>query len=196
MTKRFFDIIFSLFCLIVLMPILIIIAIIIKFDSKGDIIYKQKRVGKLGKVFLLYKFRTMFDKSDTKGLLTVGDKDSRITKVGYLLRKYKLDELLQFINVLKGDMSIVGPRPEVEKYVSLYDFQQKKILNVKPGITDIASIVYRNESDILSKQVNPEEYYIKEILPSKIEMGLEYISKQSFVNDLKIIFQTIYTILK
>lgn len=178
------------------MPILIIIAIIIKFDSKGDIIYKQKRVGKLGKVFLLYKFRTMFDKSDTKGLLTVGDKDSRITKVGYLLRKYKLDELLQFINVLKGDMSIVGPRPEVEKYVSLYDFQQKKILNVKPGITDIASIVYRNESDILSKQVNPEEYYIKEILPSKIEMGLEYISKQSFVNDLKIIFQTIYTILK
>jgi hypothetical protein len=138
----------------------------------------------------------MFDKSDTKGLLTVGDKDNRVTKFGYLIRKYKFDELLQFFNVLKGDMSIVGPRPEVEKYVSLYDGQQKRVLDVKPGITDSASILYRNESEVLSKQSNPEDYYIKEILPMKNKMGLDYIDKQTFFNDLKIIFQTIYTIIK
>ena len=196
MIKRLFDVFFSLSCLMLLSPVFILIAIIIKLDSKGPVIYKQKRVGHLGKIFLLYKFRTMFDKSDTKGLLTVGDKDNRVTKFGYLIRKYKFDELLQFFNVLKGDMSIVGPRPEVEKYVSLYDGQQKRVLDVKPGITDSASILYRNESEVLSKQSNPEDYYIKEILPMKNKMGLDYIDKQTFFNDLKIIFQTIYTIIK
>ncbi len=196
MLKRGFDILFSLSAILLLLPVFIVVAFLIKIDSKGSVFYIQKRVGRFRKGFLLYKFRTMFTNSHKIGLLTVGDKDNRITKIGYFLRKYKIDELPQFINVLKGDMSIVGPRPEVEKYVSFYNSEQLNILNIKPGITDEASIVYRNESEILSKHLEPEKFYIHNLLPNKIAIGLKYIENQSFLNDLKIILKTIFIIIK
>ena len=145
MIKRIFDIVFSISGLILLSPVLIVIAILIRFDSKGPVLYKQTRVGRNNKDFKLLKFRTMNPDSDSKGLLTVGGRDPRITKTGYYLRKFKLDEFPQLINVLYGEMSFVGPRPEVRKYVDLYTEDQKKVLDVSPGITDVASIKYKNE---------------------------------------------------
>lgn len=165
-----------------------------KTDSKGPVIYKQTRVGKNGKDFAVLKFRSMKQDSDSKGLLTVGGKDPRITKTGYFIRKYKLDELPQLINVLKGDMSFVGPRPEVRKYVLLYNEIQKKVLNVKPGITDVASIKYRNENELLEGSDDPESFYIKEIMPVKLKMNLEYINDRSFFKDIKVIFNTLKTV--
>ncbi len=191
MLKRSFDIFFSFFGLILLSPLLLIIAVLIKSDSKGPVIYRQTRVGKNGMDFEMLKFRSMRPGSESKGLLTVGGKDSRITKTGYFIRKYKLDELPQLINVLKGDMSIVGPRPEVRKYVLLYEENQKKVLNVKPGITDTASIRYKNENELLESSDNPEEFYIKEIMPNKIKMNLDYISDRSFFKDIKVILNTL-----
>lgn len=192
--KRIFDIVFSFIGIIILLPIFILISLIILFDSKGGIFYRQTRVGKNNKDFKIFKFRTMYPDSDKKGLLTVGSRDNRITKPGYFLRKYKLDELPQLFNVFIGDMSFVGPRPEVRKYVEMYNDEQKKVLSVRPGITDYASIEYRNENDILAKSKNPEQTYIKEIMPAKLELNLKYIREKSTITDLKIIFKTILKI--
>ena len=194
MLKRSFDIFFSFFGLIILSPLFLLIFVMVKTDSKGSVIYKQTRVGKNGKDFAVLKFRSMKQDSDSKGLLTVGGKDPRITKTGYFIRKYKLDELPQLINVLKGDMSFVGPRPEVRKYVLLYDEVQKKVLDVNPGITDVASIKYRNENELLEGSEDPETFYIKEIMPVKLKMNLEYINDRSFFKDIKVILNTLKTV--
>jgi lipopolysaccharide/colanic/teichoic acid biosynthesis glycosyltransferase len=195
MVKRLFDILFSLAGIIFLLPVFFLISFFIAIDSKGGIFYRQSRVGKGNRDFRLLKFRTMHTGADKKGLLTVGGKDSRITRVGYFLRKYKLDELPQLINVLLGDMSIVGPRPEVRKYVSLYTGEQMKIISVRPGITDYASIEYSNENEILGKAKDPEETYIQEIMPAKLRLNLKYIAEQGLMTDLKIIFRTIFKII-
>ena len=190
MIKRGIDILFSLIGLICLFPFFIFISFFIFITSKGGVFFVQLRVGKNNKDFKLYKFRTMFLNSDSKGLLTVGNNDKRITKLGYYLRKNKLDELPQLINVLNGTMSIVGPRPEVRKYVNLYNSEQKSILDVKPGITDLASLMYYNENEILANSVNPEQTYINEIMPIKLELNKQYINEMSLLTDLKIIFKT------
>ncbi len=190
MIKRGIDILFSLIGLICLFPFFIFISFFIYITSKGGVFFVQLRVGKNNKDFKLYKFRTMFLNSDSKGLLTVGNNDKRITKLGYYLRKNKLDEFPQLINVLNGTMSIVGPRPEVRKYVNLYNSEQKSILDVKPGITDFASLMYYNENEILANSVNPEETYINEIMPIKLELNKQYINEMSLLTDLKIIFKT------
>ena len=190
MIKRGIDILFSLIGLICLFPFFIFISFLIFITSKGGVFFVQLRVGKNNKDFKLYKFRTMVLNSDNKGLLTVGNNDKRITKLGYYLRKNKLDELPQLINVLNGTMSLVGPRPEVRKYVNLYNSEQKSILDVKPGITDLASIMYYNENEILANSVNPEQTYINEIMPIKLELNKQYINEMSLLTDLKIIFKT------
>jgi lipopolysaccharide/colanic/teichoic acid biosynthesis glycosyltransferase len=193
--KRGFDIIFSLLGLIVLLPIFLVISIVIKVDSKGPVFFRQVRVGKNGKEFKILKFRTMVVDAEKKGMqITVG-RDSRITKSGYILRKFKLDELPQLINVLIGDMSFVGPRPEVPKYVALYDENQKSVLKVKPGITDIASIEYRDENTLLGQSGNPEKIYIEEVMPTKLKLNMEYIKDISIVNDIKLILKTIIKIM-
>ena len=190
--KRLFDITASFFGIIILSPLLIFIGLWVGLSSKGGVFYKQIRVGKNNKDFKLYKFRSMRVNSDKQGLLTVGSKDSRITKAGYFIRKYKIDELPQLFNVLKGDMSFVGPRPEVRRYVDLYSKEQMQVLKVAPGITDPASIKYRNENDLLSSANNPEEYYIQHIMPDKLQINIDYINTQTFIKDIKIIFQTIF----
>lgn len=194
--KKIFDLSFSLIGTILLSPLFLITAIWIKIDSKGKIFYKQTRVGKNNTDFSLYKFRTMRADSDKSGLLTVGGRDNRITGAGYYLRKFKLDELPQLINIIKGEMSFVGPRPEVRKYVDLYNEEQKKVLSVLPGITDIASIKYRNENELLEKADDPEEYYIEYVMPDKLKLNLEYIEQRSFGNDIKVIFKTISAIFR
>lgn len=195
MLKRLLDLLFATIGIVLLLPLFLMISLSIIIDSKGGIFYKQIRVGKNGKDFYLYKFRSMYTGADTKGLLTIGGKDSRITNVGYFIRKYKIDELPQLINVWLGDMSLVGPRPEVRKYVELYNNEQKKVLLVKPGITDYASIEYRNENELLGKSTDPEQTYITEIMPAKLQLNLKYIEEQSLITDLKIIFDTIIKII-
>jgi len=192
---RLFDILFSILGLTILSPFLFILSIAIIIESKGGIFYLQTRVGKNNKDFKLYKFRSMQINSDKKGLLTIGDKDNRITKVGKFIRKYKLDELAQLLNVIKGDMSLVGPRPEVRKYVDLYNKKQLKVLSVKPGVTDYASIEYRNENEILAKSDNPEKDYIEEVMPYKLELNMKFINDRSLYNYFKIIFITIFRII-
>lgn len=189
--KRIFDITASFIGLIIVSPFLILIAIAIITESKGGIFYKQVRVGKNNSDFKLLKFRTMRPNSDKLGLLTVGGRDPRVTRVGYYLRKYKLDELPQLLNVFLGDMSLVGPRPEVRKYVELYNQEQKKVLMVKPGITDYASILYSNENELLAKSENPETLYIKEIMPHKLKLNMEYINNPGLITDFKIILKTV-----
>lgn len=193
--KRAFDIFFSVLGIILLSPFLLLISLWIVADSRGGIFYKQLRVGKNDTDFFLFKFRSMRSDADKKGLLTVGGRDPRITRAGYYLRKYKMDELPQLLNVLKGDMSLVGPRPEVRKYVSLYNSEQKKVLSVQPGITDYASIEYSNENEILGRAVNPEQVYIEEIMPAKLQLNLRYIAEKSLATDLKIIFRTLRKII-
>lgn len=194
--KRLFDIGASSIGLILLSPILILIAICIKLDSKGPVFFKQVRVGKNKELFKIYKFRTMVTDAEKLGKqITVGN-DTRITKVGTFIRKCKLDELPQLINVLNGDMSLVGPRPEVPKYVELYDDYQEQILLVQPGITDYASIEFRNESEILGESENPESKYINDIMPYKIELNIKYIKNISLYEDLKLITRTIKAIAK
>lgn len=193
---RFFDIFFSAFGLIILSPFFIIISLWIVLDSKGRIFYKQIRVGKNNIDFKLYKFRSMAVGSDKKGLITVGARDSRITRSGYFLRKYKIDELPQLINVLKGDMSLVGPRPEVRKYVDMYTDEQRKVLGVRPGITDYASIEYIDENNILAQAPNPDKAYIEQVLPDKINYNMKYINNQSIIEYFKIIVLTIIKIIK
>ena len=164
-------------------------------DSSGPIFYRQVRVGLHGKDFLLYKFRSMRVGSDKKGLITIGSHDPRVTSSGYFIRKYKLDEFPQLINVLIGDMSFVGPRPEVRKYVDMYTIEQLNVLNVSPGITDLASIRYRNENELLEKVENPEKYYSDVIMQDKLRINLDYVKNQSFLSDLKLIFKTLWEII-
>ena len=192
---RFFDILFSCLGLICLSPILLIIYILIKTESKGPGLYAQKRIGKDGKPFKLLKFRTMREGSDKGNQITIGE-DERITKIGRHLRKYKLDELPQLVNVIKGEMSLVGPRPEVEKYVSLYTPEQRVVLSVLPGITDYASIQYSNENEILGKAEDPHKMYVEEIMPKKIEYNMKYIKDPSLSQYFKIIFLTVSKIIK
>jgi lipopolysaccharide/colanic/teichoic acid biosynthesis glycosyltransferase len=192
---RFLDFLFSLLGLILLFPIFLLIAFFIKLSSSGPVFYKQLRVGLNGVEFKIYKFRSMRLNSDKLGLITVGGRDPRVTLIGYYLRKYKLDELPQLINVLIGDMSLVGPRPEVRKYVELYTLEQQKVLLIKPGITDWASILYRDENLILEKSDNPENDYINKIMPDKISHNLIYIHKYGVLHYFKIIFTTLWRIL-
>ena len=196
MIKRLFDIIISFLALVILLPVLIIISIWVLLDSKGGIFYRQSRVGKNNRDFTLLKFRTMHPGADTKGLLTVGERDPRITGAGYSLRRTKLDELPQLINILAGDMSLVGPRPEVRKYVDLYTDEQLKVLDIRPGLTDNASLAYIDESEILAKSEDPEKTYIETILPAKLELNLQYIRERSMGKDIGIIFRTISRIFR
>lgn len=196
MLKRVFDIFFSIFALLVFLPFGIILAAVILIESRGGVFYKQERIGQFGKPFYLFKFRTMRIGSDKAGLLTVGMNDRRITKSGIFIRKYKLDEMPQFFNVLMGAMSIVGPRPEVKKYVDLYTEDQRRILNVKPGITDYASLEYFKENEILGKAENPEEAYINKVMPDKIRINQKYLAHQGLIQDIKIIAKTCWRILK
>ena len=195
MLKRIFDITLSLFGLIILLPFMLIIVILIKIDSKGPVFFKQIRVTKNGKEFKIFKYRTMRVGSDKYSQITVG-KDGRITKIGSFLRKYKLDEIPQLINVLIGDMSLVGPRPEVPKYVALYTDEQKEILKVRAGITDYASIEFSDENDLLASEEEPEKAYIEKIMPKKIELNKKYLSEISVLTDIRIILLTIKKILK
>lgn len=191
MLKRGFDLIFSVFGLIILFPFLLLIAILIKIDSKGPVLFIQGRVGKNNKDFNIYKFRTMRIKSEKKGLLTLGNKDNRVTKIGYFLRRYKIDEFPQLINVLKGNMSFVGPRPELRHYVNFYNEDDMKIFCIRPGITGLASLKYRNEVELLKAANNPEDYFINTIIPDKLKYNKLYIQKRNFFFDLKLIFLTI-----
>lgn len=192
--KRVFDIIVSFCGIIILFPLIIIVSILIKITSKGPVLFKQVRVTKNGKLFKIYKFRTMKENSEGNKQITVG-KDNRITGIGHILRKTKLDELPQLFNVLKGEMSLVGPRPEVPKYVELYTDEQREILKVPAGITDYASIYFSNESELLGEAENPEEFYIKKIMPYKIELNKKYINEIGIMTDIKIIILTILKIL-
>ena len=192
--KKLFDFAFSIAGLVILSPLFLVISVWIKLDSKGSVFYKQVRVGKNSSDFKLYKFRTMRTDSDKSGLLTVGGRDPRITGAGYFLRKFKLDELPQLFNIAAGQMSFVGPRPEVRKYVDLYNDEQRKVLSVLPGITDVASIKYRNENELLEKAEDPESYYIESIMPDKLKLNLDYIEQRSFTNDIKVIFKTLAAI--
>lgn len=185
----------ALLGLLFLAPIMFLLGIAIAIDSKGGVFYIQERIGRDGVPFGLFKFRTMRPDADKLGKLTVGDRDPRITEVGYFLRKYKLDELPQLLNVLNGTMNLVGPRPEVAEYVVYYSEKQKKVLQVKPGITDYASLAYFNESELLAASDDPKKTYIEEIMPEKLRMNLEYIERKSLVEDLRIIAKTIRRIL-
>ena len=177
-------------------PVLLLISFIIFItDSNGPVIYRQIRIARGGGEFILYKFRTMYRDSFKAGLLTVGMKDKRITPFGYFLRKYKLDELPQLFNVLIGNMSIVGPRPEVPRYVAKYNQEQLKLLWVKPGLTDYASIEYSNENELLAKSANPEETYLNDILPAKLALSLKYIDHVNPITDTIIIFKTLWKII-
>jgi len=188
--KRLFDIIFSLIVLVILLPIFLLLALAIVIDSPGGPFYKQERIGKGGEPFYLLKFRSMHPFADKRGKLTVGTSDPRITRMGRFIRKYKLDEFPQLINVIKGEMSIVGPRPEVAKYVDLYTNEQRQVLTIRPGLTDYASLKYFDENDLLAKAEDPEKEYTEVIMPAKLKLNLEYIEKKSLATDLKIIFKT------
>ena len=194
MVKRLFDIVASGCGLLVLSPLFVVLAIWIKLDSKGPVFYRQVRVGRNNKDFKLFKFRSMRVGADKQGLITVGGHDPRITRSGYFIRKYKLDEFPQLINVFIGDMSLVGPRPEVRKYVDMYTLEQLRVLSVRPGITDLASIRYRNENELLEQAENPDEYYEQVIMQDKLRINLEYVENHSFWNDIKLIFMTFWEI--
>ena len=189
--KRLFDMIASGFGLLVLSPLFLILALWVKLDSPGPVFYRQIRVGRNNKDFNLFKFRSMRVGSDKKGLITVGGHDPRVTRSGYYIRKYKLDEFPQLINVFIGDMSLVGPRPEVRKYVDLYTPEQMHVLDVRPGITDMASICYRNENELLETVADPETYYQTVIMQDKLRINLEYVKHHSFLGDIRLIFKTI-----
>lgn len=188
--KRLFDILVSFLVLVLFLPFGIIIAIAILCESKGGVFYRQVRVGKNGIPFRLWKFRTMRVNADKLGKLTVGMRDPRITRVGYFIRKSKLDEFPQFINVFVGEMSVVGPRPEVQEYVDLYTPEQRVVLSVKPGITDYASLEYFKENELLGQSENPKETYIYEIMPAKIELNKKYIANPTLGQDIKIMWLT------
>lgn len=192
--KRLFDIVASGLGLLCLSPLFLILAVWIKCDTPGPVFYRQTRVGRYNRDFQLYKFRSMRIGADRQGLITVGGHDPRITRSGYFIRKYKLDEFPQLINVLVGDMSLVGPRPEVRKYVNLYTSSQMHVLDVRPGITDLASIRYRNENELLAQATDPDRYYIETIMPDKLRINLEYVANHSFWTDISFIFKTFWEI--
>ena len=190
MVKRIFDITLSLILLSIFFPFGLLIGVWILIESSGGVFYKQVRIGQKGISFRMLKFRSMRQNSDKLGQLTVGMRDPRITRSGYFIRKYKLDEFPQFINVLKGDMSIVGPRPEVQEFVDLYTNEQRKILNVKPGITDYASLDYFKENELLGLSDDPRKTYVEEIMPAKIELNMKYIQHPGLLTDIKIMWRT------
>jgi len=188
--KRLVDIVISIIVLLVFLPIGFIITLWIAFESRGGVFYRQERIGKDGVPFKMLKFRSMKKHADREGTLTVGMRDPRITRSGYFIRKYKLDEFPQFINVLKGDMSIVGPRPEVHEYVVLYSTEQRRILSVRPGITDYASLEFFRENELLGKSTDPQKTYVEEIMPAKIELNMRYIDHPGVMQDLSIMWRT------
>lgn len=194
--KRLFDIAASGLGLIIFSPIFLIIAIWIKLDSKGPVFYRQVRVGRYNKDFRIFKFRSMRVGADKGSLVTIGGHDPRVTRSGYFIRKFKLDELPQLINVFIGDMSLVGPRPEVRHYVDYWTQEQMHVLDVRPGITDPASIKYRNENELMENAKDPEKYYIEVIMQAKIKLYLEYVENHTFLNDLVLIFKTLWVITK
>ena len=193
---RIFDIVFSFVGILICLPLFIIIYLLIVVESKGGGFYIQKRVGRNNIDFSLYKFRSMRVGSDKKGLITIGGKDPRMTRIGYFIRRFKLDELPQLFNVFIGDMSLVGPRPEVRKYVDLYTNEQQKVLCIRPGITDYASIEYVDENEILGKAINPEKVYIEQIMPHKIRLNIKFIENNNIKEYFKIIFLTFKSIVK
>ncbi|MCF8273440.1 MAG: sugar transferase [Flavobacteriaceae bacterium] len=195
MIKRSFDVLFSSLGFIVLAPFLVLIAIMIRCDSKGPILFIQPRVGLHNKNFNIFKFRTMYVESENKGLLTIGNRDSRVTRIGYFLRRYKIDEFPQLINIIKGDMSFVGPRPELRKYVNYYSNEDLIVLSVRPGITGLASIEFRNEVELLNSANDPEAYFINDIIPEKNKLNKIYIEKRNFFLDLKLILVTVLKVL-
>ena len=194
--KRLFDILLSGLGLVIISPLLLIVAIWIELDSPGPIFYRQVRVGRYNKDFRIFKFRSMRIGSDKGSLVTIGGRDPRITRSGYFIRKFKIDELPQLINVLVGDMSLVGPRPEVRHYVNYWTEEQMHVLDVRPGITDPASIKFRNENELLAQAEDPEKYYIEVIMQEKIKLYLDYVKKNSLWYDIKLIFQTFWVIIK
>lgn len=190
--RRLFDILFSITGLLVFSPVMIIVAVWILADSKGPVLYRQIRVGRAEKDFWLYKFRSMRTDADKGSKITIGERDPRVTKAGYFIRKYKLDELPQLFNVLKGEMSFVGPRPEVKRYVEMYSLKDKMILfSVRPGITDNATIQYVDENAVLSQAADPESYYVSEVMPAKIRLNSIFIENPTFANYIRIIFRTV-----
>ncbi|MFN2422960.1 MAG: sugar transferase [Cryomorphaceae bacterium] len=191
MVKFLFDRAAAFVGLIVLLPLLISLAVAVALDSRGGAFFVQQRTGRHGRLFGMFKFRTMRPFSEKEGKLTVGSKDPRVTRVGYILRKYKLDELPQLINVLKADMSLVGPRPEVPEYVAMYTPEQRRVLEVRPGITDYASLRYFHESELLASSADPEQTYIREVMPAKLALNLEYIRRRSFLGDIKVLIITV-----
>lgn len=193
---RFFDILFSLLGLLLLSPLFVILCLAICLESKGGAFYIQERIGLNGKPFGLYKFRSMRIGSDSEGLLTIGERDNRITRIGYFMRKTKMDELPQLLNVLKGDMSLVGPRPEVRKYTDLYTEEQRRVLSVRPGITDYASIEYVHENELLSQAEDPEHMYIEKVMPDKIKLNMKYLDHYTVGEYFKIIFLTLISLVK
>lgn len=194
--NRTLDILLALIAFLILIPLFILLAIAIVVDSKGGIFYSQIRVGKNNRDFNILKFRTMHIDADRESLISAGSKDKRVTQAGQFLRKYKLDELPQLLNILAGHMSIVGPRPEVRKYVDLYTEQQLKVLSVRPGLTDYASLEYYQEGEMLANHPDPEKLYVEKIMPAKLELNLKYIQEKSLKTDMKIISRTIGKILK
>ena len=194
--KRLFDIIASGLGLICLSPLFAVLAVWIKCDSKGPVFYRQVRVGRNNRDFRIYKFRSMRPDSDKLGLITVGGRDPRVTRSGYYIRKYKLDEFPQLINVFIGDMSLVGPRPEVRKYVDMYTSEQMRVLSVRPGITSLASLRYRNENELLAQAEDPDRCYVEKVMPDKLAIDLEYVPKANLLTDIKLIFATIASIVK
>lgn len=194
--KRAFDLVMSLAGIVLLLPLLLAVALWVKLDSRGPVLFRQERVGRGGRRFRILKFRTMAATQEPRGpAITVGA-DPRITRAGHVLRRLKLDELPQLGNVLWGDMSFVGPRPEVPRYVAMYTDEQRQVLRVRPGITDPASLTYRRESDMLAGVADPETYYVREIMPAKLRMNLEYLQRQSFCRDLAIIVKTVWMSLR
>lgn len=193
--KRLFDVFASGLGLFFLSPLFLVLAIWIKLDSPGPVFYRQVRVGRGNKDFRIYKFRSMRVGADKQGLITVGGHDPRITRSGYFIRRYKLDEFPQLINVFVGDMSLVGPRPEVRKYVDMYTPDQLHVLDVRPGVTSLASIRYRNENELLDKAENPDKFYIDVIMQDKLAIDLEYVQNASFWYDVKLIFKTFWEII-
>lgn len=194
--KRIFDFVSALLCLVLLSPFFLLMSAIIKLTDKGPIFFRQVRVGQNFKLFKLVKFRTMIPDAEKYGPVITAENDSRITKIGKFLRKFKLDELPQLINVLKGEMSLVGPRPEVPKYVEMFKAEYEEILKIKPGITDYATIEFRDEEKTLAKYDNAEDGYIKKVLPKKIELYKKYLREQSFLTDFKLIILTLWKIIK
>lgn len=193
--KRLFDIVASGLGLIFLSPLFLIVAIWIKLDSPGPVFFRQVRVGRFNKDFRIFKFRTMRVGSDKGSQITIGGRDPRVTRAGYWLRKFKIDELPQLINVFIGDMSLVGPRPEVRRYVDLYTPEQMHVLDVRPGITDAASIKFRNESEFLKQVDDPEKHYIEVIMPMKLDLYLQYVNCHSFKGDIRLILETLWTVI-